>query len=707
MSQHSSSKPSSSLTHLFILSVLILFLEMLLIRWIGTEIRIFAYVQNIILIVCFFGLGVGCLRSEQTLSSTRLFAPLLILFTIVVTPISRELLQQISGFLSVFEDTVIWYKGSTDSSVVKIICIFQGLLLAFGVLLLVFDVFESLGRLLGAAFSDSTQKVTRYSINIAGSLIGIWLFTLSGYLSFGPLLWAIILLGLFIPIFYAEMKESKALAILILLLPLPFVFSNYNEPSTIWSPYQKLSRVRHTESPGATLLQVNNVGYQILLDLSEKNVLAHPELFPVAERRLAHYDTPFQFSPNPRNVLILGAGSGNDAAGALRNGAEKVTVVEIDPVIIELGKDSHPEKPYESSRVTIINDDARAFLERTSEKFDVIIFGLLDAHTANALTNVRLDHFMYTKESLLQATSRLTEHGKLFLSFGMQVPFIVSRIESMLFEALNSKPLIFNSSAAPAYGWGGVMFVAGAQQDLSQSLSSNPTLAAWVEKRKIVASGDYKVPTDDWPYLYLPEAKIPFLYYLLGLVVIAIFLYRARDILSEVRTYRLKELHLFLLGAGFLLLETYNISRAALIFGNTWIVNAIVVSGIMIMTLFSNTTFTIFPKIQTKILALGLVFSLVILLWFSVPFFHSLPFISRAVLYGALISLPVFFSSMLFVRAFQDSDKPNQALAVNLSGALIGGLLQSLSFAIGMQGLLFIGISIYVLAIITTPKAIG
>ena len=44
---------------LFLVSALILYLEMVLIRWLGTEIRIFAYLGNLILVMCFFGVGLG------------------------------------------------------------------------------------------------------------------------------------------------------------------------------------------------------------------------------------------------------------------------------------------------------------------------------------------------------------------------------------------------------------------------------------------------------------------------------------------------------------------------------------------------------------------------------------------------------------------------------------------------------------------------
>ncbi len=56
---------------IFLISTAGLFLEMMLIRWIGTEIRIFAYLQNTVLIVCFFGLGMGCFTCRQPIHLRR------------------------------------------------------------------------------------------------------------------------------------------------------------------------------------------------------------------------------------------------------------------------------------------------------------------------------------------------------------------------------------------------------------------------------------------------------------------------------------------------------------------------------------------------------------------------------------------------------------------------------------------------------------
>lgn len=109
--------PSSkaSLLSIFFLSILILFLEMMLIRWIGTEIRIFAYIQSSILVTCFLALGMGCMRSESPKEIRSMLIPLAILAGFLTFPLTKALLPSISLSLSTLGDFHIWYKGDAPS----------------------------------------------------------------------------------------------------------------------------------------------------------------------------------------------------------------------------------------------------------------------------------------------------------------------------------------------------------------------------------------------------------------------------------------------------------------------------------------------------------------------------------------------------------------------------------------------------------------
>ena len=286
------------------------------------------------------------------------------------------------------------------------------------------------------------------------------------------------------------------------------------------------------------MITVNDVGYQSMVDLSPRAVEADRTITPEI-RGMSQYDIPLFFKPRPQQVLVVGAGSGNDVAGALRAGAEHVTAVDIDPAIIDMGRRYHPEHPYDSDKVRVVNDDARSFFATTNDHYDLIIFGLLDSHTTTSMTNARLDHYVYTRESLERARSLLKPGGVVVLTFMVQEPFIADRIARSLREVFGHEPLVFGR-ATSRLGWGGVAFVTGDQQSIAAVLAGNPKLrqqiAAWQKEMPIELPGTTPVATDDWPYIYLASPRIPVLYFLLAGLLGGLFWYGQRRL--KIRTFR-------------------------------------------------------------------------------------------------------------------------------------------------------------------------
>jgi spermidine synthase len=85
--------------------------------------------------------------------------------------------------------------------------------------------------------------------------------------------------------------------------------------------------------------------------------------------------------PPFRKILIIGAGSGNDVSRALQwaPADARIDAVEIDPVIENLGRDNHPDRPYQDPRVRVYLTDGRNFLRSTHRKYDLIVFALIDS----------------------------------------------------------------------------------------------------------------------------------------------------------------------------------------------------------------------------------------------------------------------------------------------------------------------------------------
>ncbi|RPJ29116.1 MAG: hypothetical protein EHM33_02165 [Chloroflexi bacterium] len=696
---------------IFLISILGLFLETLFIRWIGTEIRIFAYLQNTILVACFLGLGLGMFTSAQPIALKRSLFPLAILLTLMAIPATRSFLGHTSEMLSSLGDLVIWYNMPTNDISTSIGLVLIGLILTFGVLILVVDIFVQPGRILGRLMNVNPNPIWAYSINIFGSIFGTWLFVLLSFFYQSPFIWFLIM-GILLTIFILWSDRDKKLNFTLLALIIGLSWFAGSVPGAlevVWSPYQKLVvQESQSHNVGEYIINVNNVGYQGILDLSDVNVSTDPETFPPELKGLSQYDIPFLFHPDPKSALLVGAGSGNDVAGALRHNVPSITAVEIDPAIITIGRELHPEHPYSSPQVRVVNDDARSFFATTSEKYDVISFGLLDSHTTTSLTNARLDHYVYTKESIIQAKSKLAEEGVLVLTFEAQNPFIVDRIEIVLEEIFNQPPIVFripNNS----YGWGGVMFVTGDLQTVQQQLDQNVRLASYIAELQrsypLQLTQTTRVITDDWPYLYLESARIPLLYYLLIVLMILVFIRSNGKWRSNIgMSYRNRDfLHFFFLGAAFLLLEVQNISKASVVLGNTWQVNAIIISSILGIALLANWVAYKFPTLPSTPVYVLLIGTALGLYFIDLATFGFLPYLTKAVFVGSLTSLPMLFSGIIFVRSFAIAKDKGNALGANLMGALVGALLQSITFIIGIKALLLVVAGFYLLALFTAP----
>ncbi|MDP3183007.1 MAG: hypothetical protein Q8M54_09365 [Desulfobaccales bacterium] len=699
---------------LFLVSVLGLFLEMLLIRWISTEIRIFAYLQNTVLVVCFLGLGLGCFTCRQPIVMRNLLLPLFILVLIMAVPITRKFLGNISEMLSLLGDLVIWHYALSASPVNTILYVCLGLFLTYLLMVLLLDIFVPLGRLLGRLLADHPRTIWAYSVNIAGSLLGTWLFVVLSVYYQPPVTWFVVVAGLMVFFLY---KKGRGRQLNLLLLMGIIVLSWFagREPGSlrvIWSPYQKLvlkERDPDILVPGKYIITVNNTGYQGILDLRGQYLQSDPQRYPPEMNGFSQYDIPLLLHPNPRTFLIVGAGSGNDAAGGLRHGVKKITAVEIDPAIIALGRSFHPEKPYSSPAVRLINDDARSYFATSNKKYDVISFGLLDSHTTTAMTNARLDHYVYTRESISRAKSLLADGGIMVLSFEAQKPYIADRMAGVLKEVFGAEPICFRVPGSN-YGWGGVFFIAGDLATARRQVAQNPGLATliakWQKEDPISLSHTTKIATDDWPYIYLKTPRIPLLYFLLAGLMLLLVLRswkHFRPVFLKGGWTR-SHWHFFFLGAAFLLLEVQNISKASVVLGNTWEVNAVIISGVLAMILVANLLAAEFPTMPLGVVYAALCGSCLALYFVDLSRLAFLPYATKAILVGGLTTLPMLFSGLVFIRSFAVAAGKDQALGANLLGALVGALLQSVTFVTGIQALLLLVAALYFLSLLTRPR---
>jgi SAM-dependent methyltransferase len=550
--------------------------------------------------------------------------------------------------------------------------------------------FVPLGQILGEEF-DRMPPLRAYSVNVFGALLGVGAFALFSQLRISPVGWYACGLLLLVPFMPPSLKSYGGLAACLALA----VLGGW-EANSYWSPYYKITaEPLHDPTlpdPHNMLISVNEDAHQSAVNLKGKP--NHP--------RTRVYDIPYKFG-TPGDVLIVGAGSGNDVAAALRAGAKSVHAVEIDPVILELGK-RHPEQPYADKRVTAINRDARGYVRHTDLKFDHIVLGYLDSHTLfSAMSSVRLDNFVYTVEFMQELKKHLKPEGTITLTFTVHEKWIADRLYAMLDTAFGAPPLVYMTRQQ---GFATIYFAGDMLRKLKPHyIDYDPTvqraLETWVHDPELEGflapsvfskRANVDVPVDDWPYLYLQAREIPanYLWTLVFMLAFALmFVRRKAGGLHKI------DAHFFLLGSGFLLIETKAMTELGIFLGSTWIVNAFVIAMVLALILAANwiAAQAWCPSIASVYGALGVV----LLASWAVPIRGLLEWDSplRNLVAVSVLCAPLFFAGIVFARQIKQHAQPSVALGSNLMGALVGGALEYCSMAYGFRALYLLAFAVY------------
>jgi spermidine synthase len=689
-----------SLFNLLLASFLTLFAELAFIRWIAVEIRVFAYFKNLALLLCFVGFGLGCALAGRAVRWSSAIVSFLGLVLVVRLPLKNgNILEHLSQSLGAAADVEIWATGDSWNWTRFLIAA----LLTLALFLLIIYIFVPLGQIVSRQMNLAPRSLTAYSWNLLGSLAGVLAFLAVSRMMLPPVFWlGAVLLG------FALLQGSRkdrilaaALVVplaLLLHVPLETNFPNSSPPTVLWTPYQQVQYLRYRTPDGdfwQAILSVNHTGYQITVNLSPAYLARHPGVMKESQDENP-YNLAFRFAVPSPSVLVVGSGTGNDVAAALRHDSRSVDAVEIDPAILDLGKREHPEHPYDSPRVSVHLTDARAFLKRSQRKYDVILFGLLDSHTQfSDYSNMRIDNFVYTEESFVEARKHLNPDGIIFVKFQVNHPWMGTRLREMLSQTFGKPPVVMFADSS--YSTGATCFVISPGTRVEDALAADARLAEFARAHAIShPARPVPVTTDDWPYLYQEGRWIPRTFYSIGLLVIllALGLYLQID---EARK-RVPSVFFFAMGAGFLLLETQVISRLALFFGTTWQVNGIVISAMLAALLLAN---FVVEKIQRPIPRVPV--SIVLLLGLALAYVLPLNRLgstaaTTGIIATVVFAVPVFFAGVLFASEFRITSSPGAALGANMLGAVAGGLLENLSFIFGMRALLLVAMVLYCVA---------
>jgi hypothetical protein len=140
------------------------------------------------------------------------------------------------------------------------------------------------------------------------------------------------------------------------------------------------------------------------------------------ETEFLRYDlTSFAYHlvEQPR-TLVIGPGGGRDVLAALASGAPHVTAVEVNPAVVEAVQGPFADFAghlYERPDVSIAVDDARGYITRSPESYDIIQASLIDTWAAGGSGAFALsENSLYTVEAFQTYYEHLTDRGILSIS---------------------------------------------------------------------------------------------------------------------------------------------------------------------------------------------------------------------------------------------------------------------------------------------------
>ncbi len=736
---------------LFIASVLVLFLELACIRWFPAHVLFLTFFTNVVLLASFLGISVGCLLASRS-RNYLVWTPAVLVAAIGLAHGTEFLRRVTNSAIEVGNhlspQQVFFGTESQAWDPSQFVIPIEAVSGAFFVLVTL--ILLGPGQQLGRSLSRISNRIEAYTINIAGSLAGIGLFTACSLWQLTPIWWfaaALAMIGYFIagsgstvrsghgrigPLRNALFVLASVFAIALVWTDLPRTLGSDLRQDELWSPYYRIHY-----APDSRFISVNLIGHQ---QMSSRQ-------WPFPAYAIPHLLNRDSGEPPFAQALVIGAGSGNDVSRAIEWGAQRVDAVEIDPVIYGLGRRDHPDQPYADRRVVVHLDDGRNYLRSTNKQYDLIIYALVDSLVLHSsYSNIRLESYLFTTEAFADIKKRLAPGGVFVMYNYFRQGWIVARLQAMLEETFGpGNTVVLNLPSRRIVKPDDVMFdeftmmIAGDTAPLKDAFTKHPEYwlrgdrpsdtstpngfemseeqarAAWAAGQADLKSGQWmqlrqtevippreslRLPSDSWPFLYLARPMIPALN-IRGAAVMAVaavvFLVPFLRGRSTARDGRFLA-HMFFLGAGFMLIETKAVVQMALLFGGTWIVNSVVFLAVLTMILVANLfVLAVRPRSLAPYYA-GLILSLAVSA--VVPLDAFLGLSRQWQISGSclLAFAPVVFAGVIFATSFSRAADADRAFGANVAGAMAGGLSEYSSMLLGFQYVVLVALGYYALS---------
>jgi hypothetical protein len=134
---------------------------------------------------------------------------------------------------------------------------------------------------------------------------------------------------------------------------------------------------------------------------------------------------PYLLRPQSHTLLIEPRG-GLDLLVALHSGASSIVALESNPLVVQAVRQAGAgcgARPYDDQRVTVVAEDERSYLRRSTERYDIVLLSLSDTYQPVISGNYSLsESYAYTLEAFQEYVEHLREDGLLVVTRWIQSP---------------------------------------------------------------------------------------------------------------------------------------------------------------------------------------------------------------------------------------------------------------------------------------------
>ena len=529
----------------------------------------------------------------------------------------------------------------------------------------------------------------------------------------------------------------------------PVYGTNITHLETRWDPHARVDVIHYEGLPaGALYLNFIDPAYAaprpdadfMLLDQTAATQILDGS-GDLSVLRASIIAAPYELLSRP-HVLIIGPGGGIDIQNALVHGASQVDAVEVNRGVSSLMRgplSDYSGHVYSAAHVNVVEDEARSYIRRSADRYDLILMTVVDSYAALASGAYALsESYLYTAEAFDDYLGHIADHGVLAVGrFYRDPPIEMLNTAALGVEALRERGVAdpLAHLAVLRYLDFGLLIVRDDGFDASSATAIRRFAADHhftvafdpLDRTGPFAEGLAGTPvpaTDDRPFFFAnPGTNVPIAYLILfgalipavvlswGLLLLPLRKVMGAALASAVG--RRTTVQALAVGFGFIAAEIVLLQRLTLYLGQPALALAVGLAALLVGAAGGSAASTRGRvPVARAALASAIVVAVALLVFDRIAAATlAWPLLARgatASLVSIAIGLPLgsVFPSVIASAGAHDDGLVAWAWAVNGAASVIGSILAVVAaLTIGFTGVGFLAAACYILAVV--PSASG